>query len=426
MRQIIISIVLVALSGFAGAATIHVPADQPTIQAGINVAVEGDTVLVAEGTYTGLGNRDLSFLGNNICLLSVGGPDVTIIDCEAGVGDEHRAVYLDNGEDSTSIIDGFTITGAYTTGFSAALFFLHASATVKNCIVTDNLISGISYTNYSTTGVVEDCIISYNDGSGIGYGGPNLIVSNCQIINNNGSGVRSMEHIRMSNCLVANNTDDGILSAGSMIAQVILTNCTFYGNRNGLFYESTPPKSGATASAINNIPWITNCIFSSNREYGVKLFQWGGPGLSCCNSFDNLLGDYDIVEFYTLDTTDCISLDPLYCDQENGDFRIKDNSPCAPFNNSCGGSLIGAFGVGCLCCQTRGDVDGLSFSGSPIDVSDVTFLVAFLFKGGQQPPCDDAADVDNIIGPGGSIDTSDLTYLVAYLFKGGPQPPPCG
>jgi hypothetical protein len=64
------------------AATIHVPADQPTIQAGIDAAVNGDTVLVADGTYTGVGNRDIDFKGKAITVKSENGPENCIIDCE--------------------------------------------------------------------------------------------------------------------------------------------------------------------------------------------------------------------------------------------------------------------------------------------------------------------------------------------------------
>jgi len=69
------------------------------------------------------------------------------------------------------------------------------------------------------------------------------------------------------------------------------------------------------------------------------------------------------------------------------------------------------------CCEPRGDVDRLG----GINVSDLTFYVAYLFQGGQSPACPDQADVDG----SGSHNVSDLTYLVAYLFQGGPEPPPC-
>jgi len=45
---------------------IHVPRDYPTIQAAVNAAVDGDEVIVAPGTYTGEGNRDIDFLGKAI------------------------------------------------------------------------------------------------------------------------------------------------------------------------------------------------------------------------------------------------------------------------------------------------------------------------------------------------------------------------
>jgi hypothetical protein len=77
------------------------------------------------------------------------------------------------------------------------------------------------------------------------------------------------------------------------------------------------------------------------------------------------------------------------------------------------------------CCVNRGNVNGIVGEFGPIDVSDLTYLVAFLWQGGPEPPCIDEGDVNALPGPVGPIDVSDLTYLVAFLWQGGPEPPPC-
>lgn len=71
-----------------------------------------------------------------------------------------------------------------------------------------------------------------------------------------------------------------------------------------------------------------------------------------------------------------------------------------------------------LCpCDERGNVDGVA----PINIGDLTFLVAFMFTGGAAPPCNIMANVDG----SGPINIGDLTYLVAFMFTGGAVPPDC-
>ncbi|HWR84339.1 MAG TPA: SBBP repeat-containing protein [Candidatus Deferrimicrobium sp.] len=69
-----------------------------------------------------------------------------------------------------------------------------------------------------------------------------------------------------------------------------------------------------------------------------------------------------------------------------------------------------------------GDIDAISGPAGPVDVADLTYLVAYLFQGGAAPPVLAAANVDGIIGPAGPVDVADLTYLVAYLFLAGAAP----
>lgn len=109
-RALIIFASLVVLTLFcfpttAGAAEINVPLDQPTIQAGINAAISGDTVVVADGTWNGPGNKELDFGGKNITVRSANGPAGCTIDCLGG----GRAFVIHSGESRNAVIQGFTI-----------------------------------------------------------------------------------------------------------------------------------------------------------------------------------------------------------------------------------------------------------------------------------------------------------------------------
>jgi len=80
-----------------------------TIQKGIDEASNTDTVQVTPGTYIGDGNRDINTSGKAIMIWGPGGPDVTIIS-PGGTAYNGFNVSL-NGEDTSTVIDGFTIAG---------------------------------------------------------------------------------------------------------------------------------------------------------------------------------------------------------------------------------------------------------------------------------------------------------------------------
>ncbi|MDH3889550.1 MAG: dockerin type I repeat-containing protein [candidate division Zixibacteria bacterium] len=75
------------------------------------------------------------------------------------------------------------------------------------------------------------------------------------------------------------------------------------------------------------------------------------------------------------------------------------------------------------CCQPpermRGDINCDGVPG--MDISDLVYLVDYMFTGGPEPCCFEDADVNC----DGSIDISDLVYVVDYMFTGGPQPCRC-
>ena len=126
---------LVLLVAPVQAVTIHVPDNQPTIQAGIDSASHGDTVLVACGTYY---EHDI-VMKSGVCLRSeTGQADCVTIDAQ-----EQGRVFYCEGVDATSSILGFVIAGGLATvgypyNFGAGMCCLASSPMLENCTFVGN------------------------------------------------------------------------------------------------------------------------------------------------------------------------------------------------------------------------------------------------------------------------------------------------
>jgi len=297
------------------------PADFDNIQAAINAADNGDTVIVADGIYTGAGNRDIYFLGKAITVRSIDplDPNVvkqTVIDCRANNLNRHRGFYFRHGEMSDSVLAGFTITKGYQL-VGGGMYFDHSSPTIYRCTITGNTAKnhagGIRIHGGSPT--ISHCTIKgnkvispYNKGAGIHCAGTPLI-THCVIRNNSAayaSGVYcSSGNPTLSNCIIRSNW---VAHRGGGVycdTSTNIINCTIVKNTSNINGDGIYCKQGASI--------IRNCII------------WGNDGPEVAGSgfdliYSNIQGGW--IGEGNIDT------DPCFVNTTVGNYHLLPNSVC--------------------------------------------------------------------------------------------------
>ena len=249
MRCLLTTLLVLSSSSYAG--TILVPKEMASISSAVDIASNGDVILVAPGVY----NETVNFRGKAITIESTEGRNETIIDSQG----TNTCVIFTTGETSKTILRGFTITG------------------------------GIGAVN--TDG---------RYGGGIFLVGSSPTIEDCAIVNNNADWGGGVHNIRSSahfiNCLFQGNT--AVYNGGAMrsneLSEPVITNCTFTDN--------IAQFGGAMDFVVDSIPNINGCNISGNGATvrGGAIYVGCGcsaPNIAntaiCWNVPEHIIGDWN-------------------------------------------------------------------------------------------------------------------------------------
>lgn len=297
-------------------ATRNVPAQYSTIQAAINAAVNGDTVLVAPGTYL----ENINFRGKNIVVTSTffltNDPSIissTIIDgSNPSQPDSGSCVIICRGEDSTAVLQGFSITRGTGTKWN------------------DEHFAGLYREGGGILVALSSPVIQFN----IIHN--NVITNLSGVISTGGGGVRMGDgYPRFFNNIVMNNSaryGAGIVlnyTAGQLKNNIICSNygSLQYGAGSGVWINGNNPRQ---IIFINNTVAGNSCVSGYSGIYGgaSALFKnniiWGNPSPANTQVSYSAGMTYSLIQGVNSGIGN-INSDPLFADTN---YILQNASPC--------------------------------------------------------------------------------------------------
>ncbi len=335
----------------------HVPADYVTIQAGLNAAVEGDTVLVADGTYTGMGNRNIFLNRSDITIRSQSGPENCVIDCNhmtrafsvvSGAAPILQGFTIQNGfgghawadagggisvrENSAPIIDTCIIQSSRTF-WGGGITCLNSSPEIVNCIIRNNIAlefgGGIHIRNSNPT--IDNCRITGNSSDCDGGGIYITEICNADILNcvlemneagRDGGGIFNTQtsYTDIWNCAVIRNIAGRNGGGAYFLGYLQYPPNTIHGST---FADNTAGTIGGGVMGITGLLEIRNSIFWTNSP--TEIYE--GEAIELSVMFCDVMGDYPGDSNF--------SSDPFFVAGPYGDYYLSqigcgqtDNSPC--------------------------------------------------------------------------------------------------
>ena len=294
-----------------------------TIQDAVDVAQAGDTVLVTNGVYaTGGRSVGTSLLVNRVAidkpitLLSVNGPEVTIIEGAKAPGGTNgdgaiRCVYLADA----ATLSGFTLTNGATRDWNGwdddrlggGVWSALINAAVTNCTLTGN--SADYYGGGAHYATLVNCTLTGNSARVYGGGASSSMLNNCTLSGNSASDGGGAIGCALNNCTLSGNSafDEGGGAQGGT-----LSNCTLTGN-------SARYGGGASSATLNNCTLTGNwASYEGGGAYGSTLSNCTLTGNSadygggaCSGPLNNCIVYYNRARLSGPNCYDCYNVN--YC-----------------------------------------------------------------------------------------------------------------